>query len=108
MKYLTLLALVALVSCTKQTADFKANKFEVSFISYGAEKIARYTVFASTDGKSFVPVKEITPAPDTDTEYKVQFSIPSDRLNADGKVLFYLEETSASGSVSRTEMVTVQ
>jgi len=108
MKYLILVALVALTSCTKQTADFKANKFEVSFISYGADKISKYTVFASSDGKNFLPVKDITPSSQTDTEYKVQFTIPQDKLNADGNVMFYLEETAATGSVSRTEIVTVQ
>lgn len=108
MKYLILLAFVALASCTKQTADFKANKFEVSFVSYGAEKISKYTVFASSDGKNFVPVKDISPAPETDTEYKIQFSIPQDKLNAEGKILFYLEETAENGSISRTDIVTVQ
>jgi hypothetical protein len=108
MKYLILLAFVALTSCTKQTSDFKANKFEVSFVSYGAEKISKYTVFASSDGKNFLPVKDITPAPETDTEYKIQFSIPQDKLNADGKILFYLEETAGNGSISRTDIVTVQ
>jgi len=108
MKYLTLLAFVFLVSCTKQTKDFQVNKFEVSFISYGAEKISKYTLFASSDGKNFVPVKEITPSPETNTEYKVQFVIPQEKLNAGGKVLFYMEETAASGSISKTEIVTVQ
>ena len=108
MKYLLLLSFVALVSCTKQTKEFHTNKFEVSFVSYGAEKISKYTLFASSDGKSFVPVKEITPAPGTDTQYKVQFAIAQDKLNADGKVLFYMEETAATGSVSKTEIVTVQ
>jgi len=108
MKYLILLSFVALVSCTKQTKDFRTNKFEVSFVSYGSEKISKYTLFASSDGKNFLPVKDITPAAGTDTEYKVQFVIPQDKLNADGKVLFYMEETAASGSVSKTEIVTVQ
>ena len=108
MKYLILLAFVALTSCTKQTSDFKANKFEVSFVSYGAEKISKYTVFASSDGKNFLPVKDINPSPETDTEYKIQFSIPQDKLNADGKILFYLEEMAENGSVSRTDVVTVQ
>ncbi|CAN5717447.1 hypothetical protein BH10BAC3_BH10BAC3_17340 [soil metagenome] len=108
MKYLILLAFVALASCTKQTKDFRTNKFEVSFVSYGSEKISKYTLFASSDGKNFLPVKDITPAPGTDTEYKVQFVIPQDKLNADGKVLFYMEETAAGGSVSKTEIVTVE
>lgn len=107
MKYLSLLAIIFLVSCTKQTKDFQANKFEVSFVSYGEEKINNYTIFASNDGKNFVPVKEINPAPGTDVEYKLQFVIPQDKLNAEGKLLFYMEETTMSGTVSRTEIVTV-
>jgi hypothetical protein len=108
MKYFILIAFVSLVSCTKQTKEFQANKFEVSFVSYGSEKISKYTLFASSDGKNFLPVKEIMPAANTDTEYKVQFTIPADKMNAEGKVLFYMEETTANGSISKTEMVTVQ
>ena len=108
MKYLSLLLIVFLVACNKQEKDFKVNKFEVSFVSYSADKVSRYVLFASSDGKSFVPVKEITPAAEKDMEYKVQFVIPQDKLNADGKVLFYMEEVSATGDVSKTDIVSVQ
>lgn len=108
MKKFLIIATLFLVACTKRNEDFKINKFEVSFVSYGSDKIAKYTVYASIDGKIFIPVKDIAPEPNTNTQYNVQFTIPRDKLNSDGKVLFYLEETSASGSVSRTEIVTVQ
>jgi hypothetical protein len=108
MKNIIFIAAIFLVSCNKQREDFKVNKFEVSFASYGADKISKYILFASTDGKRFVPVKEIAPSPNTNNEYRVQFAIPRDQLNADGTVLFYLEETASSGSVSRTEILTVQ
>lgn len=109
MKYIyILITLISFGSCAKQTQDFQANKFEVSFVSYGSDKISKYTLFASSDGKNFTPVKEITPSANTNTEYKVQFVIPKEKLNADGKVLFFMEETTESGSVTKTEIVAVQ
>lgn len=108
MKYFTILAIILSVACSKQEKDFKVNQFEVSFISYGADKISKYVLYASSDGKNFLPVKEITPSADKDMEYRVQFVIPSEKLNADGRVLFYMEETAASGNISKTEIVTVQ
>src|SRR6476469_4311497 len=108
MKYLILLAVIFSIGCSKDENNFKVNKFEVSFVSYDADKISKYVLYASGNGKDFLPIKEITPSAGKDMEYKVQFTIPQEKLDADGKVLFYMEETSTAGNTSKTEIITVQ
>lgn len=105
MKILLPLLLIAL-ACNKPAPDIKVNRFETSFISRDSNNVAKYTIYASTNGKQFIAVKEIIPSPGT--EYKLEFTIPNDKMDASGNMYFYLEETSMTGEVSRTNVVTVQ
>lgn len=106
MKYLILIVLA--LACNKQETEIKVNKFEASFVIAQGGDYAKYTIYASTNGIDFLPVKYIIPEPGTKTQYTIQFAIPADQMDASGKVLFYLEKASESGEVSRTEIVTVQ
>lgn len=106
MKYLILIAFA--IACNKQEREIKVNKFEASFVIAHGSNYAKYTIYASTNGIDFVPVKYIIPEPGTKTQYTIQFAIPADKMDANGKVLFYLEKAAESGEVSRTEIVTVQ
>lgn len=108
MKKLLIIALIAFsfASCKKDLETENSNRFEVSFVASDLNQTASFTVYATSNGQTFRPIKEVTPQPGKDVTYKVQFEIP-DAVSDDG-LQFYIEETMKDGKKVKSQIVTVE